>query len=398
MNVQDGRSRGIGMESIAPSTINEFAEAYGSAYAAGRSIRIVGADTKRRYAGPIFTADLTLSTKALTQVEEYNPRDLSIRVQAGMPYKQLCDLLARNGQMLPFDPPYQEDATIGGVVAANICGPRQRAYGTARDYVIGVQFADHRGRLVQSGAMVAKNVAGYDLNKLFVGSWGVLGPVLTLNLRVSPIQKYSATFAIYGLSGAEPARLRDALLRAAVPPIAVDYVNNAAADKMRLDDAALLVRFSCFPAVLDRVRADLAERGFTLPEPMNEETEFYVWQRVREWLKARSEGNVDGVVLQISSINSRVFFDANAAGGQVLARAASGIVWAAYRDSESALDTLQYMETQGRRVCVLQASQAVRAARKLWVGQQSDVSIMQKLKSHFDPSGLVNKGRLYGCI
>lgn len=386
------------MESIAPSTVEEFAELYGDAYAAGRSIRIVGADTKQRYAGPLSAADLTLSTKALTQVEEYNPGDLSIRVQAGMPYQQLCDLLAQNGQMMPFDPPCQEDATIGGVVASNICGPRQRAYGTARDYVIGVKFVDHRGRLVESGAMVAKNVAGYDLNKLFVGSWGVLGPVLTLNLRVSPIERYSATFVVYDLSGAEPARLRDALLRAAVPPIAVDYVNNAAADKMRLDGAALLVRFSCFPAVLDRVRADLTERGFSLPDPLPEENEFYVWQRVREWLRTRSEGNADGVVLQISSTNSRVFFDVKAAGGLVLARAASGIVWAAYRDTESALDTLQYLETQGRRVLILQASQAVRVARQLWVGQQSDVDIMQKLKSHFDPSGLVNKGRMYGCI
>lgn len=386
------------MESIAPPTAEEFAEAYGAAYAAGRSIRVIGADSKWRFAGPVTHADTVLSTRALTGVEEYNPGDLSIRVQAGMPFHALNSLLAEHGQTLPFDPPYYEEATIGGVVASNLCGSRQRAYGTARDYVIGVQFADHRGRLVQSGAMVAKNVAGYDLNKLFVGSWGVLGPALRLNLRVSPIEKHNTTFVVYGLNSSELGRLRDALLRGAAPPVAIDYANAAAAGKMRLDSAALLVRYACLPEVVERMRASLSGEGFSLSEALPEESAFYVWQRLREWLHTRALGHADTVVLQIASANSKVFFDAAAAGGQVVARAASGIVYAAYRDSESALDTLQYLETQGRKVTVLQAPQLTREQRKLWVGQQSDIGMMHKLKSHFDPKGLVNKGRLYGCI
>ncbi len=386
------------METLAPATAQDFAEVYGAAYAAGKQIRVIGNDTKWRCAGPITAPDLTLATSGMRQVEEYNPGDLCVRVQTGMPFRELNSMLAECGQMLPFDPPFHDDATIGGVVATNLCGPRRRAYGTARDYVIGVEFVNHQGQRVQSGAMVAKNVAGYDLNKLFVGSWGVLGPIVTLNLRVSPVEKFNHSFTFTGINAAELGILRDVILGAPVPPVALDYVNATAADKMRLDGPTLLARFACMPEVLPRIRTHLAKAGFTLPEPLPEEPAFYVWQRVREWLNTRAQGHADGVVLQLASQNSRLFHDANMLGGQVVARAASGVVYAAYRDTETAMDTLQYLETQGRHAVILQASQLTREQRTLWVGKQSDFTVMRKLKDHFDPSGLVNTGRLYGRV
>ncbi|MCW5965929.1 MAG: FAD-binding protein [Bryobacterales bacterium] len=386
------------METIAPATAQDFADAYGAAYAAGKSIRIIGNDSKWRCAGPIAPAELTLSTSGLREVEEYNPGDLSVRVQAGMPYRELNSMLAECGQMLPLDPPFHDDATIGGVVASNLCGPRRRAYGTARDYVIGVEFVDHQGRRVQSGAMVAKNVAGYDLNKLFVGSWGALGPMVTINLRVSPVEKFNHSFTFMGVNGPQLGPLRDSLLRAPVAPVAIDYVNASAADKMRLDGPTLLARFACQPEVLNRIRVHLAKEGFALPEPLPEEPAFYIWQRVREWLNARAQSHADGVVLQMATANSRVFHDANALGGQVVARAASGVVFAGYRDTDTAMDTLQYLETQGRRVVVLQAPQLTREQRTLWVGPQTDLPMMRKLKDYFDPQRMVNPGRLYGRI
>ncbi len=386
------------METIVPSTAQDFAEAYGAAYAAGKRIRIVGNDTKWRCAGPVAPAELILSTSGMREVEEYNPGDLSIRVQAGIPFRELNSMLAECGQMLPLDPPFHDDATIGGVVAANLCGPRRRAYGTARDYVIGMEFVDHQGQRVQCGAMVAKNVAGYDLNKLFVGSWGTLGPMVTLNLRVSPVEKFNHTFTFSGISAPQLGALRDSLLRAPVAPVALDYVNAAAADKMRLDGPTLLARFACMPEVLGRVKTHLAKDDFTLPEALPEEPAFYIWQRVREWLNSRAQGHADGAVLQVSSQNTKIFHDANLLGGNVVARAASGVLYAGFRDSETALDTLQYLEAQGRRAVVLQATQTTREQRGLWVGQQSDLAVMRKVKAHFDPKGLVNAGRLYGRI
>jgi glycolate oxidase FAD binding subunit len=386
------------METTAPTTARDFADAYAQAYAAGKAIRIEGNGTKQRCGGPVAKADLTLSTSGLSTIEEYNPGDLCLRVQAGMPFRELNSQVAECGQMLPFDPPFYDDATIGGVVAANLCGPRRRAYGTARDYVIGVEFADHKGNLVQSGAMVAKNVAGYDLNKLFVGSWGTLGPMVTINLRVSPVEKHNHSFVFYGVNAPDLGNLRDALLALPAEPVALDYVNASAADKLRLDGPALLARFACHPDVIGRIRVQLAKAGYTLPEALPEEPAFYVWQRIREFLQTRSKGHPDGVVLQLSTTNSRLFHDANAMGGQVVARAASGVVYAAYRDSEAALDTMQYLETQGRYVTLQQGPQPVRESRKLFAGNRSDLPLMRKVKDHFDPRGLVNKGRLYGCV
>ncbi|MCU0229165.1 MAG: FAD-binding protein [Bryobacterales bacterium] len=386
------------METLAPATAQDFAEAYGAAYSADKQIRIIGNDTKWRCAGPIAPPDLTLSTSGMREVEEYTPGDLCVRVQTGMPFRELNSMLAECGQMLPLDPPFHDEATIGGVVAANLCGSRRRAYGTARDYVIGVEFVDTQGRRVQSGAMVAKNVAGYDLNKLFVGSWGVLGPMVTVNLRVSPVEKFNHTFAFTGINAPDLGALRDCLLAAPVAPVALDYLNAAAADKMRLDGPTLLARFACMPEVLPRISGHLAGSSFAMPGALPEEPAFYIWQRVREWLNTRTQAHADGVVIQLASQNSRIFHDANMLGGQVVARAASGIVYAAYRDADSAFDTLQYLESQGRRAVLLQASQLTREQRTLWVGQQSDLRVMQTLKEHFDPSGLVNVGRLYGRI
>lgn len=386
------------MDTIAPPTAQEFAEAYAAAYHAGKSIRVVGNDSKQRCAGPLAHPALTLSTAGMNEVEEYNPGDLSIRVQAGMPFRELNSTLAECGQMLPLDPPFYDDATIGGVVASNLCGPRRRAYGTARDFVIGVEFVDTHGQRIQSGAMVAKNVAGYDLNKLFVGSWGTLGPIVSLNLRVVPVEKHHHSYAFYGVTAPQLVSLRDALLSAPTQPVALDYVNAASADKMRLDGAAVLARFACAPEVMERVKVHLAKEGHAMPEALPEEAAFYVWQRVREWLQSRSMGHPDGVVLQLSTTNSRLFHDANAMGGQVVARAASGVVYAAYRDTDSAMDTFQYLETQGRKVTVLMAQQSAREQRVLWAGIQSDLGLMQKVKGYFDPAGLVNQGRLYGRI
>ncbi len=117
---------------------------------------------------------------------EYEPRDLTISVEAGLPWREFTSLLAANRQMVPLDPPFAADATVGGVVAANSSGPRRRLYGTARDLVIGMRFATLEGKLVQSGGMVVKNVAGLDMAKLMIGSFGTLAAIAVVNFKLLP--------------------------------------------------------------------------------------------------------------------------------------------------------------------------------------------------------------------
>ncbi len=379
------------MDIRTPSSAAEFAEAWGGAYRAGARLRVQGAGTKLRFAGPVAEADIAFDTSRLNTVGEYEPRDLTIRVGAGMPYADLMRTLAAEGQMLPLDPPFHDKATVGGVVAANICGPRRRGYGTVRDYLIGVEFADWQGRLVQSGAMVAKNVAGYDLNKLFAGSWGVLGPMMNLNFRVSPLEKQTATFLLQGRTETEYRTVRDRVLRGFTQPIAIDYVNATAGGLLRLNGSALLIRYANSPAVVERLRTSL-----DLPEPVEAELEPFLWLRLREWFHHQVTGYADGAVLQLSTLHSRLFADVASLGGRVMARAASGVIYASYPDSETALETMRFLGQQGRTALLLSASTAVRESRTLASAAPSDLAVMERVKAHFDPQGLVNQGRLHG--
>ena len=123
-------------------------------------------------AGPVSDAAVRISTTELKKVLSYEPQDLTVSVEAGLPWPEFAAILAANHQMVPLDPPFAAGATVGGVVAANSNGPRRRLYGTARDLVIGMKFATLEGKIVQSGGMVVKNVAGLDMAKLMIGSFG----------------------------------------------------------------------------------------------------------------------------------------------------------------------------------------------------------------------------------
>src|SRR5580704_9981554 len=154
---------------MVPSSAEELAESLADAQLRNRRVTVCGNATKDRMGGPITPTDATISTHALNKVLEYNPRDLTVSVGAGISYCELAGILAEHRQMIPLDPPFSEGAstseraTIGGIVAANTCGPRRRLYGSARDMVIGMTFATLEGKLIRAGGMVVKNVAGLDM-------------------------------------------------------------------------------------------------------------------------------------------------------------------------------------------------------------------------------------------
>jgi glycolate oxidase FAD binding subunit len=183
---------------LQPSTSEKLREALHAAGASRRTVEIFGANSKYLMAGPVAPADIRISTIAMKRMLQYEPRDLTVSVESGMLFSELNATLARHGQMIPLEGPYGESATVGGVVAANISGARRRLYGTARDLVIGMKFATLDGKLVQSGGMVVKNVAGLDMGKLMIGSFGTLAAIASVNffslvLTISPRRSKRAT-------------------------------------------------------------------------------------------------------------------------------------------------------------------------------------------------------------
>jgi len=170
---------------LEPSDAQECASALRSAAAAGRTVRVRGSGTKADL-GDALPADSALRTVRLDGVVDHVPGDLTVTVRAGMRLRDLQRALAERGQFLPLDPPH-DDATVGGVIAANSNGFGTLRYGAVRDLLIGTTTALADGTLAHAGGRVVKNVAGYDLNKLLVGSFGTLGVIVEATFRVLPV-------------------------------------------------------------------------------------------------------------------------------------------------------------------------------------------------------------------
>jgi glycolate oxidase FAD binding subunit len=166
--------------------------------------------------------EIVLSTKRLDQVLEHEAGDLTAIVEAGIRVRDLNGRLAGHGQMLALDPP--GNPTIGACIAANLSGPRRHRYGTARDLVIGVTAVLADGTIASSGGKVVKNVAGYDLGKVFCGSEGKLGLIARVALRLHPLPESSRTLAVPVESAADAQAKARAILRAPLVPSAVDIL------------------------------------------------------------------------------------------------------------------------------------------------------------------------------
>ena len=249
------------MVGLKPASEVELAEALADCAASRRSIRLGGHFTKDALAG-VVEADATVSTCAMRRVLQYEPRDLTISVEAGLPWAEFAALLASNRQMVPLDPPWFDRCTVGGVVAANMSGPRRRLYGSPRDMVIGMRFATLDGKVVQSGGMVVKNVAGLDMSKLMIGSWGTLAAIAVVNFKLVPMPHETRTFAMRFDTLAKAIEARDALLRSPLQPASMDLLNPAGAGVAGLPPSfTLLLQAGGSQTVLDRYSRELPDAG-----------------------------------------------------------------------------------------------------------------------------------------
>ena len=155
-----------------------------------------GGGTRRHLGFAPAQYDLALSTERLDQITEYSPADLTVTAQAGVTVAELQDMLAAHGQFLPLDVAWPAQQTLGGIIAARADSLRRLVYGRVRDSLLGVAVINGRGELVKGGGKVVKNVAGYDLPKLYCGSFGTLGLIVEATFKVAPLPAASATVAL----------------------------------------------------------------------------------------------------------------------------------------------------------------------------------------------------------
>jgi glycolate oxidase FAD binding subunit len=218
---------------VAPPTAESVAAVL--KFAADHDLAVIprGNGTKLALGSPPRRYDLALSLKALNHVWHYEPADLTISVEAGMRLGDLQDFLGREGLWLPLNPLGGASASIGGILATNSAGPLRLRFGSARDMVLGIKVATTEGKLIKSGGRVVKNVAGYDLCKLLVGSYGTLGVIVEASFKLFPRPASRATWVLEPGTLGLARDLRRRILNSPLEPLCLVLLNTAASGVLR---------------------------------------------------------------------------------------------------------------------------------------------------------------------
>jgi glycolate oxidase FAD binding subunit len=231
--------------------------------------------------------DVVVGLEKLAQLIEHDDANLTATVQAGMTIGALQKILGQRRQFLPVDPPQPLRATIGGIVAANVNGPRRMMYGGVRDLVVGMKVALATGERIKAGGKVVKNVAGYDLCKLFIGSLGTLGIITDVTLRMAPLPERAASFVASGPLD-RCARFADDLSSSPLLPAAVTVLDAETTGRSfrNTGTTAVAVWVEGFDeAVARHLRGlqGLAERAGLAGEILGEESHQRLWEMIRDF-------------------------------------------------------------------------------------------------------------------
>jgi glycolate oxidase FAD binding subunit len=256
---------------VRPETLAEVADVLQAAAAAHESVLFRGAGTALSWGARPTRTDLVVDTAGLNRPISHAAADWTVTVQAGMPLTELQRLLAPSGQWLPLDPPTASaGATLGGLLAGGDAGPRQTAFGSLRDLVIGATVVLADGSVVRTGGQVIKNVAGYDLAKLFAGSLGAFGLVAELTLRVYPLPPATATLAVPANDAEQALAAGRAAMLSPLEPVAAEW-----------DGEQLLIRFHGTPdGAAARLRFAARIPGLAGAAPLEGEAEQAAWERL----------------------------------------------------------------------------------------------------------------------
>jgi glycolate oxidase FAD binding subunit len=367
----------------APASYEETAEALRSYASEGRTVRFRGGGTKLDWGGVAPEPDVEMSFDGLDTIVEHNAGDLTAILEAGVPLAAAQERFAEAGQMLAIDPPDTGGATIGGVLATGDSGPLRHRYGAPRDLVLGMTVALTDGTVARSGGKVIKNVAGYDLAKLFTGSYGTLGAILQVALRLHPRPEHAATAR--GLSD-DPHLLAQAARE----------LSHARFEMQCLDVAwaggrgALLARFGGSAAAAQAEEAVRPARRAGLETTLVEDDgELWAGQRAMQRSERATIVRVSGVQTQLDD----VFRAADRVGGKMVGRVALGLSWIRIPDATPETIADLRAALSPAPCVVLDAPRDLRRQVDVWGADQSVV--MRRVRERFDPAGVCNPGVLW---
>lgn len=380
---------------------------------------------------PPERVDLVLSLQRLHQQIAYEPADMTTTVQAGQRLADLQRTLGAQGQFLALDPPAAATTTVGGIVAANRNGPRRLLYGSARDLLLGTTVITIDGKRTKAGGRVVKNVTGYDLNKLYIGSLGTLAVIVELTFKVHPLPPGEQTLGIGFSMHADMESLTQTVMQLPLRLNSLTVLNAATVSAMSLYDNLsvpdtpylLLVRVEGTPQITTRqiqritdALQHLSPVGETTTQTWEDDAQTHLWRGVEEFSVALPATYPHSVMSKISVPISNVpalceavqnLATQTGAAWPVLAHAGHGMAYVhiPLADEAATSDALQHVQAldacvasvQGRRI-IEHAPVALKRRCDVWGTPGDDLALMRAIKHSFDPHNRLNPGRFLGGL
>lgn len=380
-----------------------------------KRLELVGQGSKRGIGRPSQT-DLTLDLSGITGVTLYEPAELILSARAGMPIAEIEALLDKNNQQLEFEPadygplfglaPGQ--GTIGGALAANLAGPRRIKSGAARDHFLGVTAVTGRGETIKSGGRVVKNVTGYDLCKLFAGSWGTLAAMTEVTLKVLPKPETEATVVVSGLADAQAcAAMSEAMGSSCDVSGAAHLPDHVASwfDCLPKAEASTVLRLEGFaPSVRHRQETLAAQmKSFGPVAILDAVSSHALWRSIRDVRAFAVPAAQQRPLWRISvpPASGHRLVDLITPAAQMFYDWAGGLVWVGmpYADAPDAGSVRAAAAELGGHATLIRAEAAVRASVAVFQPEPPGIAALNKrVKESFDPKGVLNPGRMWAGI
>jgi glycolate oxidase FAD binding subunit len=407
--VEAEERRRFTVDGVMPSTVmrpedpQDAARGLRSCADAGAAVIVIGGGTQLRLGSAPRRYDVAFLTERLDALLEYEPADMTCRVQAGMTLGALQRELGAHRQWLPVDPPHPERATLGGIVAANSNGPGRARYGGVRDWVIGIAVAYPSGKVARAGGKVVKNVAGYDLMKLHTGALGTLGVIAEVNLKVQAVPEASVDVAAQFDRPGDALRVGQELARRYLQPALMAILSPASIQRFgweadlrwTLAMRAQGYRKEVDAAVKEASTLALAHGGGLAAT----EGPVAFWEDVRDF---PAPDDPSAVVLSASGPLTRLgkVLEAIPPEAGVIADPAAGLahVWTSPASAPSLLERLRQVIGEDGQVIVAAAPPDVKRALDVWGPPPPGFPLMRALKQALDPRATLNPGRFVGGL
>ena len=394
---------------VAPSTYEQVAEVMRYAHAEGLAVIPWGGGSHMHIGNLPSRYDIALSLSRLDQIVEHEPADLTVTCQAGITLAALQRRLRPDGQLVPLDSASAERATIGGLLAVNASGASRHAHGTLRDFTIGLRVVTGDGRLTRAGGRVVKNVAGYDLCKLYVGSLGTLGVIVEATFKLAPLPRAQRTAITTFDSAARACAFAAELQRRGLSLRSLQLLNPAAASGADLPVSersfALVLALAGTPQAVERSHReiiDLARESAAGMAPVDGA------DKLEDSLRQSASPDASALLCKATALPSRLpalieAFEAVGGSPSVIALPTVGILRASWPTVDDVEDTVRGVRDATAGVGGSLVIEVCPRDLKRRLDVFPDVSgpsfdLMRRVKREFDPAGILSPGRFLGRL